>query len=586
MTFKQKWDLDCFYAGGSDSTALKEAFFKTDEKLGDLDRVIRAKSDLKKALQMVQDIRPHLHEIEHFIICLAAQNTSDTKAHFLQNQTTALNAKFENLLVALDEWLTSLDQKTFANLIEDPDIKPIAFSIKERRQIAQDKLPFKYESLINDLAVDGFHGWTQMWEALLGTISFPFETESLSFGQIENQLASPIRAKRETAFQGIDKALRDHQNLFAQILNHLAGFRLTIYQKREWNSVLKYPLENNRMQEKTVESMWKAVKKHREKLTTYLACKADLLGIPNMEWWDLEAPLGEVKKRIPYSEACTFIIKHFTQFSPKMGSFANRVLNGEWIDAENRAKKSPGGFCVGMPIAKQSRILMTYADTMTNVFTLAHEIGHAFHNEVIFPLKEMNQSIRMSVAESASTMAEIVVTRAAIEEASNERERLFILDDHLSRSVSYLMNIHARFLFEINFYQERKKGFVSPERLNEMMGEAQKEAYANSLGTYHPLFWTAKMHFYFADIAFYNFPYTFGYLFSLGTYEIAKKEGKFEETYISLLKDTGQMSVEDLAKKHLNADLTHMEFWEIALQTIDQDIDDYLSLAKKHEKTK
>lgn len=576
MTLKQKWNLDCFYNGGSDSPELKETFVKTHNFLKDLDRLIQKKADLKQALKITQDISSNLREMGSFICCLNAQDTSDTKAHLLQDQITSLNAQFDNHVVRIDEWLASVDGKTFKALLQDAELKPIAFSIEERRHLAQDKLSAKEESFINDLAVDGYHGWTQMWDAQIGNMTFPFKGENLSFGQIENHMADPSRENRQAAFQSIDTAFRKHQNLFAQMLNHLAGFRLAVYRKRGWASVLKEPMADNRMQEATLNAMWNAIHPYRDKLKAYLQCKADLLHLPQIHWCDLEAPLGEVTKKISYDEASAFIIKHFNQFSPQMGAFATEVLHGTWVDAENRPKKRPGGFCVGMPITQQSRIFMTYADTMTNVFTLAHELGHAFHNHITDPLPEMSQHIKMNVAETASTMAEMIVTRAAIKEASNAIERQLILDDHLSRAVAYLMNIYARFLFETRFYETRKKGFVSPETLNELMTETQKEAYGDSLGAYHPLFWAAKMHFYFAEVPFYNFPYTFGYLFSLGIHEMAHETGDFEKSYVSLLQDTGRMNVEDLAQKHLGVDLTEPTFWNRGLKTLSQDIDTFV----------
>lgn len=577
MKLSQKWDLDCFYEGSSPEQALETLRIKIEQ----LDKDIAAKNDVKKTLLTLQELSLHLHELSRIIACMSAQDVTDSKAHFLQDQVTGLGAQFANTEVLLDEWLAALDDQAFDSLLKEEEISSIAFGVREKRRLAKEKLSAKEEAFINDFAVDGFHGWSQMWDAVIGNMTFPFEGENLSFGQIENQMADPSRAKRQAAFQSIDSGFRNKQLLYAQTLNHLAGFRLETYKKRGWKEVLKEPLEDNRMQDTTLHTMWKTIETHQEKLKAYMKCKAGLLNLPQLDWCDLEAPLGEVKQKISYEEAAAFIIKHFNRFSPKMGAFANDVLHDKWIDAENRKNKYPGGFCVGLPLSKQSRIFMTYAETMTNLFTLAHELGHAFHNFVTCSLPGMAQDIRMNVAETASTMAEITVTRAAIQEAKSNQDKLFILDDHLSRSVSYLMNIYARFLFETRFYEERKSGFVSPERLNGLMEDAQKEAYGEALGTYHPLFWAAKMHFQLSEVAFYNFPYTFGYLFSLGIHELGSKQDDFETAYMALLEDTGQMNVEDLAKKHLKVDLTKPDFWELGLKTIDSDIDTFLELANK-----
>lgn len=224
---------------------------------------------------------------------------------------------------------------------------------------------------------------------------------------------------------------------------------------------------------------------------------------------------------------------------------------------------------------------MTYSDTYDNVSTLAHELGHAFHTYAMKDVHPLNCHYAMNVAETASTFAETLVADAALELAKDDGEKLALLESKIQNSIALLMNIHARFLFETRFYEERKKGMVSTARLNEMMEAAQKEAYADSLGLYHPHFWGSKLHFYITDVPFYNFPYTFGYLFSLGIYAHAKKEGKeYEQKYISLLKDTGRMTVEELAKKHLGADLTKEEFWQAGVDLCIKDVEEFLSMTK------
>lgn len=224
---------------------------------------------------------------------------------------------------------------------------------------------------------------------------------------------------------------------------------------------------------------------------------------------------------------------------------------------------------------------MTYDGSASNVATLAHELGHAYHQAVMNDLPQMAQRYAMNVAETASTFAEMIVADAAVEQAETDEEKIQLLDDKLSRSVAFFMNIHSRFLFETRFYEERKRGIVSTSRLNELMEEAQKEAYCGALADYSPTFWASKLHFHITGVPFYNFPYTFGYLFSMGIYARARQEGEgFEEQYVNLLRDTGRMNVEDLAKKHLDVDLTAADFWQDAIDFLKQDVEMYLALTE------
>lgn len=577
MKFPKTWNLDRIYEGGSHSASFETSFQKTKGRI-DSFKALLQKNNLEEAIALSQDIRFSLREMHAFVECLNAQDVNDSKASSLTGQMRTLSTEFSNLELEFDAALGDLSSQDFENLIDThPDI---AFHLEEKRKSVKDKLPFEKETFINDLAIDGYHGWSELWDARIGEMSFPFQQENLSFGQIENKLGDPDRSRRKEGFESIQKTFQNSQIVFSQILNHLGGFRLEVYKKRGWD-LLKEPLDENRMSAETLEAMWTAITHIQPSLKEFLACKSALLGIEKMCWYDLEAPLSTTSKEITYEEAAETILKQFRSFSPKMADFAKRALENHWIDAEDRGGKRPGGFCTALPIAKESRIFMTFSNTMTNLFTLAHELGHAFHNEVLFPLPEMTQDAKMGVAETASTMAETIVTQAAIKEETDLKERLFLLDDHLSRSISYLMNIHTRFLFETRFYEKRKEGFVSHESLSEMMEGAQKEAYGNSLETYHPLFWAAKMHFFFTDVPFYNFPYTFGYLFSLGIYQHALEKGDFESSYIGLLQDTGRMNVEALAKKHLQMDLSQTTFWDQGLSIIKKDIDEYIKLSKE-----
>lgn len=196
-------------------------------------------------------------------------------------------------------------------------------------------------------------------------------------------------------------------------------------------------------------------------------------------------------------------------------------------------------------------------------------------------LPALNQQYAMNVAETASTFAEMIVADATVKEAKTKEAKIGLLDTKIQNALAMFLNIHARFIFESNFYKERQTGIVTDERLSELMEAAQKEAYQDSLSSYHPHFWASKLHFFIADVPFYNFPYTFGYLFSLGIYAQSLEESQgFEERYIALLRDTASMSTEDLAMKHLNADLTKPEFWEAGIAIMKNDVETFLTLTE------
>ena len=222
---------------------------------------------------------------------------------------------------------------------------------------------------------------------------------------------------------------------------------------------------------------------------------------------------------------------------------------------------------------------MTFTGSTNDASTLAHELGHAFHSYVMKDLPSLNRNYAMNVAETASTFAETIIGNATVANAKTKEEKISLLNAKMENATAMFLNIHARFLFEKAFYEERSKGIVSEQRINELMVNAQKEAYGDSLSSYHPHFWCSKLHFFIDDVPFYNFPYTFGYLFSLSIYaEYLKNPNGFEDKYIALLRDTGSMKVEELAHKHLGVDMTKPTFWEAGINLMEKDVEEFIHL--------
>jgi len=240
--------------------------------------------------------------------------------------------------------------------------------------------------------------------------------------------------------------------------------------------------------------MWAAIDASKDRLATYLDRKRRMLGLKQLGWQDVDAPVGETSAKLTYDEAANFIVTHFGKVSPRMAQLAGKAFEDRWIESEDRPGKRMGGFCTNFPDKSQSRIFVTFSGTLSNTATVAHELGHAYHQHVMNDLAPFNQQYAMNVAETASTFAEMVVADAALNSARSPEEKLVLLEDKLHRAVTLLMNIQCRFLFETRFYEERAKGIVSVERLNALMEGAQKDAFAGVLGRYHPHFWASKLH--------------------------------------------------------------------------------------------
>ena len=591
------WDLESIFPGGSSSSEFLSFLEQLEQDIINLQSSLKdreAPKSIEETIEIdgiidgLQSAAARLSESFSFVGCLTAQDQNDKKAIQLNGKTSLLHASYNKAMALFQNLLRTTDDEVWSGWMTRENIAPISFILNEKREDAREKLSPELESFAADLAVDGYHGWSQHYDTIVAKVGVPFTdkngiTTKLSVGQAHNKLNAPDRETRETTFDKWEEAWTEAEDYCADILNRIAGFRLKLYEKRGWEDVLKEPLAMNRMSRATLDMMWKVIEENKPVFVSYLERKAKLLGLEQLNWSDFNAPLGELSGEITYEAAAEDIIKQFQNFSPKLADFAIEAFNRRWIEAEDRSGKRPGGFCTSLPISKQTRIFMTFGGTIDNESTLAHELGHAYHQSLMdeVDMPPFNQDYAMNVAETASTFAEMIVADALVKNAKNEEEKLILLANKVQNSVSFFMDIHTRFLFETRFYEKRKQGILDASELNALMKEAQREAFCGILGKYHPHFWASKLHFYATDVPFYNFPYTFGYMFSTGIYAMAQREGEgFAEKYDALLCDTGRMTVEELALKHLGVDLTKPDFWREAMSLAVADVETFLDLSQ------
>lgn len=589
------WDLESIFPGGASSPEL-ESFLKDLE--GDIETLqglvknatpptdAESSKALDSVIELMQSTGGRIGQVASFAGCLGAQNQQDKGAVWLSGKMTGMHAGFAGIISQFDNILRQTTDEVWTEWMARPEIKPLRFVLSESRDLAREKMSPELESLALELAVDGYHGWSEHYDTIVSSIQIPFEDEEgtklLSAGQAFNKLDDPDPKKRKELFQKWEEAWSEAADNCADTLNHLAGFRLKLYKARGWDDILKDPLSVNRMTQDTLNVMWDVITNTKPALVAYLQRKAKLLGLESLSWVDVEVPVGKSSGKIPYDQAAEDIVTQFRKFSPKMADFAEHAFDNNWIEVEDRPGKRPGGFCTSLPVSKESRIFMTYSGTPSNVSTLAHELGHAYHSFLLNDQPLFNQDYRMNVAETASTFAEVIVSDAQVKAANDADEKLALLENKIQNSVAFFMNIHARFLFETRFYAKRKEGLVNAEELSALMVEAQKEAFCGVLSEYHPHFWASKLHFYITDVPFYNFPYTVGYMFSTGLYKLALQEGaSFADKYDSLLQDTGVMTLEELVLKHLGVDLTKPDFWQGATELIVADINEFLKMTEQ-----
>lgn len=593
MKYAINWDLESIFAGGSSSESLQQELQQISTKMKEFHQLVDAFTPnaenqveaLSEILAVHEEIQKSFTECGSFIEALNSANIHDQQAKLLTGQLYSNLPAFQLATTILNKKFASYSEEDWQNLMTH--FSQIAFRLSEMRRDGQELLDEQSENIINTLALDGQSAWSQHYDTIVASIQIPFNGEMLSAGQAFNtMMSSQDKAVRQELFEKWEQAWSEKADIFADTLNHLDGFRLNNYKLHGIDDFLKQPLEYNRLDKETLDMMWGTIQKNKQPIIDFLTRKAQLFGKDKMDWQDQDAPivLGDFEeRRYTFDQAADFIVENFKKFSPKMSEFAQMAFDKAWIEAEDRPGKRPGGYCTSLPKSQESRIFMTYGESVNEVSTLAHELGHAFHSHVMWDLPTLNQDYAMNVAETASTFAELIVADATLKEAKTDEEKINLLDVKLQNAIAMFMNIHARFIFESNFYAARQKGLVATDEITRLMVEAQKEAYINGLGSYHPHFWAAKLHFFIDEVPFYNFPYTFGYLFSLGIYAKASQHADgFEDQYIALLRDTASMTTEELAKKHLDTDLHQATFWQAGIDMVLKDIATFMELTEKY----
>jgi len=591
-----RWDLDSIFPGGSRSPEfkafrekVKQQLAETKEKYEALPKPLNDASSpsWQKYVLLLQSTLENIELVKSLAGMLSSQDVNDTEAVALEAVGDEYMSEWEKLRSAFEALALKQTDEAWEKLVTSEALKPVRFYLDEMRELARLKMPVELESLALDLSVNGYHAWNRVYDKMAGDLRVEFpdgdKSVTLSLGQLATRMSDPDRGVRALAFRKMTEAWESRADLAAMVLNAQAGFRLSLYNARGWKSPLYEPLTQARMSQEALDAMWAVVGRESIKLLPYIEAKKKLLGIDKYCWHDEFAPVGAADRLYTYDEAVEFIIDNLKGFSSGLADFCRMAVDKKWIEAEDRPGKRGGGFCAGTGPLRQTRIFMTYAGSYENLLTLAHELGHSYHNDVLKARQFFSTMYPMPLAETASIFNELLVTDAALKATTDRDEKLMYLDQKLQGAYILFCDIQSRYRFDKSFYAEREKGMVSRARLDELMIDAQKKSYGPLLDEsgYHPLFWASKLHFFFTEVPFYNYPYTVGFLFANGVYDRVRKEGAaFAEKYNALLADTGSMTTDQVAAKHLGVDLTKEDFWQAAVSRALADVPEFVKLAE------
>jgi len=475
----------------------------------------------------------------------------------------------ENRLLELDKLEPRLT-RWLASFPADFEAGDYTLLLQEARVRAAHMMSEGEENLAAELSLAGRRAWYRLYGNVSSRITVDLDGEKLPMTALRNRAYDPDEGVRRRAYEAELAAWKEHQDELAACLNGVKGEAVVLARRRGWSDELEPALFANRVSRKALEAMLAAVKESLPAWRRYFAAKARLLGKEKLDWWDVFAPVGESRKW-SWDEARDFIVANLRGFSRGAAGLAERAFAENWIDAEPRTGKRGGAFCMSVG-GGASRVLANYSGSFDAVSTLAHELGHAYHNLRLAGRPPLLRRTPMTLAETASIMNETVVTNAALRALSGA-ERLAVFDTWLQGAAQVVVDIYSRFLFESRLFEWRRQRDLTPEELSGLMEEAQERAYGDALASRHPFMWAVKPHYYGSD--YYNYPYTFGLLFGLGLYAAYLEDpASFPERYDALLADTGVADARALAAR-FGFDIESVDFWRRGLKLLTDQIEEF-----------
>jgi oligoendopeptidase F len=593
---QQTWDNRHFYSGSQDPQ-IATTVEQTKLAIAELTILCAPFNEYIKTAEILPDSQfaailnqvklAHYHRTEKlqpfrnlqtFISSTLSTDTQDALARTWKPALQQLSAEISQASKALDVFLTRVSDEFIQQLIIDPALQELSFALQHARQHQDQLLSLPEEKLLTGFSVNGLQSWGNLYTELAGSLKCDIHGEQIGLATAFNRQSDADRTTRATAWHGVRSAWETQSGTVATILNAINGWRLEETKQRGTKRTLHYldqSCHDSRIDRATLTALMDSTYERRSIGQRALRTMGKVLGVETMEPWDLFAPppVKEDSPRISYEEAIELIANAFNQLTPEMGDFAIMMAEKGWIDAKPTPERSTGAYCSSFSDPREPRVFMTFEGSMNNVLTLAHELGHAWHNWVMRDLPRYKTYYSMTLAETASIFAETLVRDALFAKATTKEQQLAIAWEDGSAAATFLLNIPARFTFEQKLVENRKQGFVIANQLKTMMHDSWQHWYEDSLGSYDDMFWASKLHFSIASLSFYNYPYLFGYLFSLGIYAQKDRYAEaFNALYTSLLRDTGTMTAETLVQTHLQKDIRQPEFWQASLDIVDRGV--------------
>ncbi len=591
MSALPQWDLAGIYAS-FDSDAFRG---DRDELSAGAENIVRLLAEpprlpaeepawLERFISLYNGFADLFETMYAYAYMTYSTNTGDYQAIGEMNRLEGIRVPVQRAVVEFRNVLSGFTTSIAECMQTLPSLKAYSFFIEEQLFLRARQMSPAEEELALELTRMGGDPWGRLQEAVSSTMKAVWDAkkgETKTVIELRSLAFDPSRAVRRQAYELELKLWESMKVPLAFSLNGVKGFSVVLDRKRKYQNPLDHSLTHSRLSPAALEALLDVMRRSLPDFHRYLKAKADLLGIPRLAFFDLFAPLSATGGQWTFEQARAFIAKQFGAFSPELERFADRAFDSGWIDARSRPGKVGGAYCISLPRRGESRVLCNYTPSFSQLTTIAHELGHAYHHHILARDSAIHRDYPMTLAETASIFSENLIYEGAIL-TFPRAQKVEALEHFLQDATQIIVDILCRFIFESRLFESRPDGEVAADELSAYMIQAQRETYGDALDEnfLHPYMWAVKGHYYRPDLSFYNYPYAFGLLFGLGLFSLYRQQGNsFADTYKAVLGKSGVMSCVDLTRE-LGFDIEQPAFWEGGINLIRARIDEFCALAK------
>lgn len=552
-----KWDLESIYP--SVTSPLFEddinAIYQKAEELKS--KSADKNSSILSILSLYDEMADIVENVGSYVYTSFSVNTTDRDVLAAMGKAEKAQTVASDASTVMVHYLS---QRT--DEFSSPELEPYALFLKEVKTEAEHMMSLEEEALANEMLQVSASAWSRLQESVTASIHDGDKTLT----QLRGLAMDSDRSVRKDAYEREVKILADNKTAIAAALNGVKGTALLLEKRRGWKDPLDRSCNTARISRKALSALIEALEESLPIFRDYLKTKAKLLGLERLEWYDMFAPVGDASMSFTFEEAKALIIDAYSSFSPEVGAFIKNALDSHWVDPEAHEGKIGGAYDIYFPKKKESRVMMNWEGTYDSVSTLAHELGHAYHDSVVKNYPSSQRSYPMTLAETASIFGETVIFQEVLKKADKDQQ-LSLIEAYVQGACQVCVDILSRFYFERSAFEARKDGEVTADDFSAMMLKAQEDTYGDGLGVKHQYMWAVKGHYYNEGFSFYNYPYAFGQLFALGLFASKDSVPDFPKHYKEVLSMTGRFEAKEVAAA-AGCDIEDKEFWKKGISVI------------------